>query len=215
MSKIQAVLIDLDGTIRDSKSVVYAAVENALMKHTGKVPSREELLPYIHHHEDVHKAFAEHVEPEEFMASYWAKVEELRPTMKPYEGANELIAELKSAGYRLAIVTSAVSAPKYLASYGVADSFDVIIGGNDTAEHKPHPAPVLKALKLLKVSPEHVVMIGDLPADIESAKAAKVANTISITHGFGTRAMLEAAGSDYIIDSFSEVLNTLKKIEAK
>ena len=37
----------------------------------------------------------------------------------------------------------------------------VIVTPEDTTEHKPHPAPVLKALELLGEQPDHTVMVGD------------------------------------------------------
>jgi phosphoglycolate phosphatase-like HAD superfamily hydrolase len=56
-------------------------------------------------------------------------------------------------------------------------------------------------------------MIGDAVVDIEAAKSAQLASVIAITHGFGTRAELEAAEADHIIDSLLELPNLIDRIE--
>ena len=47
--------------------------------------------------------------------------------------------------------------------------------------------------------------VGDTLADIGAAKAAGLALSIGITHGFGTREVFEAAGADRVIDSLREL----------
>lgn len=213
MNKIKAILFDLDGTLRDSREVIYSSIEHTLVTHTESTPTRQELLPHIHYHLEVHKKFAPHIAEEEFLKTYMDKIDELRATMQPYAGAHDLITRLKQQGYRLAIVTSAGTAADYLANHGVADLFDAIVGGNDVAEHKPSPIPVLRALEIMNVKPEHAVMVGDLGVDIEAAKAAGLAGAIGILHGFGTTKMLEDAGADAIITNYNELEKTIGKLD--
>jgi phosphoglycolate phosphatase len=59
----------------------------------------------------------------------------------------------------------------------------------------------------------HLVMVGDLPVDIVTGKAASVGYTIGITHGFGSRAQLKAAGADYVIDSLGEIEGAIEQIK--
>ena len=213
MSKIKAILFDLDGTLRDSREPIFLAIEHALKTHVGSTPSRQELLPHIHHHEEVQKVFAANTDPAKFLKSYWEKVEELRNTMVPYEGAHDLLSVLHKAGYRLGIVSTASTAVQYLESHGVSKLFDVIVGGKDTVEHKPSPVPVFRALELLNLDAKDAIMIGDLPADIASATSAGLRATVGITHGFGTATMLKDAGADYTIDSYDQLVKILKEFE--
>jgi pyrophosphatase PpaX len=53
--------------------------------------------------------------------------------------------------------------------------FKVIVTADDTGEHKPNPAPVLKALELLGAEPEEALMVGDSVFDIQCAHNAGVA----------------------------------------
>ena len=70
-----------------------------------------------------------------------------------------------------------------LVNAGMSDFFDVVISAEDTKELKPNPAPLFKALKYLKATPEQAVMVGDSHLDIEAGKNAGT-KTIRVTYGF-------------------------------
>ncbi|GAB4455364.1 MAG: HAD family hydrolase [Armatimonadaceae bacterium] len=58
--------------------------------------------------------------------------------------------------------------------------FDILTAREDVREFKPHPAPVWHTCAALGVSPQDSVMVGDLWADIASARAAGVGFTVGI-----------------------------------
>lgn len=92
-----------------------------------------------------------------------------------YPGVEELINFLKKENYRLAIVTASAnerlrkSVPSEFLEY-----FDVIITGDDTEFGKPHPAPYLKALEKLSISPQESFVVENAPLGISSAKNAEI-----------------------------------------
>jgi phosphoglycolate phosphatase len=51
-------------------------------------------------------------------------------------------------------------------------------------------------------------MIGDRAHDIEGARTNGV-RSIGVTWGYGSRAELEAAGADVVVDDVSELLSSL------
>jgi len=212
-SKIRAVLFDLDGVLRDSRDAIWPALEYALEQHGVDVSDREPLRPFAHNLFAVHEEFAAHVPRELFVAAYDKKLDSLRHTMKLYDTADVVIRRLHTQGYRLGLVTSARMGGKTLEDAGLDHLFDAVVGGLDVKERKPHPEPMQLALKKLGLRAGQAVMVGDLPADIQSAKAAKLAVTIGLTDGFGTRQMLEAANPDYIIDSLADLEELLDKIQ--
>lgn len=61
--------------------------------------------------------------------------------------------------------------------------------------------------------PADAVMVGDTTVDVLTGQNAGARATVSITHGFGRRADLVAAGADYIVDSLVELPAILKTIE--
>jgi phosphoglycolate phosphatase len=53
------------------------------------------------------------------------------------------------------------------------------------------------------------LVVGDMNVDILMGKNAG-AKACGVTYGNGTKEELEAAGADYIIDSFDELIETLR-----
>ena len=52
-------------------------------------------------------------------------------------------------------------------------------------------------------------MAGDMPIDILMARNASV-QSVAVSYGNATREELEAAGADFVIDSFVELLNIVE-----
>jgi phosphoglycolate phosphatase-like HAD superfamily hydrolase len=57
---------------------------------------------------------------------------------------------------------------------GMADYFDYVVCADDTSEHKPHPAPILKFLEISGNDRSEIVYIGDTKYDKECAEGAGV-----------------------------------------
>lgn len=76
--------------------------------------------------------------------------------------------------YPLGIVTSRVKTTIFEFSKlsALQKYFSTVIAYEDTANHKPHPEPLLFAAGQLNVKPTEVVYIGDMESDVLAAKAA-------------------------------------------
>ncbi len=93
-----------------------------------------------------------------------------------YPGAADTIRDLRVRGLRTAIVSTKF---RYRIEdiLNRADSsglVDVIVGGEDVAQHKPHPESLLRALRLLDVHPSRAVYVGDHPVDAQAAASAEI-----------------------------------------
>jgi len=93
-----------------------------------------------------------------------------------YESAHATITALRERELRLGIVST-----KYrhriehvLERENLHHFFDVVIGGEDVEEHKPHPAGLLEAIKRLECTRTSTVYVGDSVVDAEVAKRAAV-----------------------------------------
>ncbi len=97
-------------------------------------------------------------------------------------GARELLADLKSAGIKTALVTMSL---RRMAAEVVNlidfDAFDVILAGDDVTRPKPFPDPYLMACDALGVKPNECVALEDSPNGVASGVAAKIA-TLGIPH---------------------------------
>lgn len=92
-----------------------------------------------------------------------------------------------------------------LQSKGLADFFQLTLGGDSFPEKKPHPRPLLYALEHFGVAPEQALMVGDSRNDVEAARAAEV-RCIALTHGYNHGEPIADCRPDWIVDSFRELL---------
>ncbi|MGZ0710931.1 HAD family hydrolase (plasmid) [Coraliomargarita sp. W4R53] len=88
-------------------------------------------------------------------------------------GAKELLASLKAAGIKTALVTMSL---RRMADTVVDlidfDAFDVVVAGDEVTRPKPFPDPYLQACAALGVDPVDAVAIEDSPNGLRSAVAS-------------------------------------------
>lgn len=89
------------------------------------------------------------------------------------EKLEEILEELHKK-YRLAIVTSRIrlGMDSIFGIKQIEHLFDAVITFEDYKNTKPHPEPLLVALKQLGITANEAIYIGDSSTDIEAAKAA-------------------------------------------
>ena len=93
-----------------------------------------------------------------------------------YPGVADTIRDLRDRGVRTAIVSTKFRyrIEDILKRAEVSGLVDVIVGGEDVAQHKPHPEGLLRALRLLDVNPSRTVYVGDHPVDAQAAAGARI-----------------------------------------
>jgi HAD superfamily hydrolase (TIGR01509 family) len=124
-----------------------------------------------------------------------------------FAGVPDLLAGLRAAGLRIAVVTSKSRrrfVPDAVAA-GIHDAIDVAVCNEDVRASKPDPAPVLCALERLELAAERAVMVGDTEVDVAAGIAAGTA-VIGVTWGHHGEAELRQAGAAAIAASPAELL---------
>lgn len=96
------------------------------------------------------------------------------PYATPINGLENFLIELKNAGIKLAMASSATidDIDFILSHVPVRNYFDAIIDGNRVSKSKPNPQIFLKAADDLGVKPEDCVVFEDSLAGIKAANAA-------------------------------------------
>ncbi|QOL82782.1 phosphoglycolate phosphatase [Pseudooceanicola spongiae] len=91
-----------------------------------------------------------------------------------YPGVAETLESLRAAGHRLGVCTNKPARPAraVLAHLGLAEYFDVMLGGDSLPQRKPDPAPLLAILANL--GDTHALYVGDSETDAATAHAAAV-----------------------------------------
>lgn len=126
-----------------------------------------------------------------------------------YDHVEELLRELKSRGYKLAIVSNKYyDAVQELKEQYFAEYIQVAIGEKAGINRKPAPDTVIEALKMLESTRESAVYVGDSEVDIATAKNALM-DCISVTWGFRTKEEQQKAGGKVFVDDPLEILDLL------
>lgn len=113
---------------------------------------------------------------------------------------------LKSAGYRLAVVTNKpyeFTVP-LLKAFALTELFDFVLGGDSLAKMKPDPMPLQHLMAQWNIKTEQLLMVGDSKNDILAAKSANVA-VIGLTYGYNYGEPISASNPDMVCDDFGQI----------
>ena len=90
-----------------------------------------------------------------------------------FPGAEELLLALKHAGVRTAIVSTKPGSTirRIFEHQGLKDLLDLVVGGDEVTQAKPHPQGLRLALERLGLSAEQVLFCGDTVIDAATAQA--------------------------------------------
>lgn len=210
---LEAVLLDFDGTIVDTTELIYQSMRHATSEVLGRDLSREELLANVGQPLPRQMELLDPDRDEDLLNSYLHHNEEHHGTfIREFSGVGASLARLRDAGLRLAVVTSKRrhSVEMALNSFPeLRDAIDVFVTMENTSEHKPHPAPLLRGLELLGgIPPERAVYVGDAPFDVAAARAAGM-TSIAVSWGAFTEEALRSAGPDHLFRDFDSVTDFL------
>lgn len=138
-------------------------------------------------------------------------------TAAPTPGGAASMRATVASGRRIAVVSnnSAESVRAFFAERPLPQFADGPIVGRRFGRPelmKPHPAPILETLRLIDVSPEKAVLIGDSLTDLIAARAAGVA-CIAFADKPGKDALL--ADADAVIGSMQILTEQLGEVPAQ
>lgn len=174
-----AVLFDFDFTLADSSSGIITCINYALSEMGLGESSTDDIIKtvglYLHEALVVLKGEQHRSRGQEFLEHFTHKADEVMVVGTFFlPGAKKVLTTLHQLGYRLAIVST-----KYrfrietiLERDGLQDNVEVVIGGEDVTQHKPHPEGLLKAADRLGLPVERCVYVGDSEVDASAAKSA-------------------------------------------
>ena len=128
-------------------------------------------------------------------------------TTCPYPGIMDALAKLKEKGIMLAIVSNKMqAATEELRQHFFSQYIDVAIGESAAIRKKPAPDTVNEALRLLGISHDEAIYVGDSDVDIDTARAAMMP-CASVLWGFRDRQFLLNHGATRLLSSPEELLS--------
>lgn len=210
---IKAVIFDMDGTLINSEKAVLGAFKHVLEGHGGVF---DEAIIRTHvgrELSDIYKSLVPDADSKELALLHRDWQIERRHLLQGFEGLHDFLQSLKQKKLKLGAYTSAsrLRTEVMLDVTGIRDLFGAVVCGDEVTNPKPHQEGVVVVSEKIGVKPSEVVMVGDSKHDVLSGKNAG-AITIGVTHGFGTKEALEAAGADYVVNNLKGIQQTIEKL---
>ena len=212
---ITTLILDFDGTLGDSRALIVKTLQETLA--TLHLPFKDEPDCAATIGLPLKEAFIHLASVDEEMGERCAKTyrrifdRNNHPGSVPaFPHVVDTIRELHRCGKTLTIASSRGrdSLPLLIESLGITPYISLVLSANDVKNAKPHPEPVLLTLRQLGLKADETLVVGDSVYDIEMGKRAHV-HTCGVTYGNGTRAQLEAARPEFLIDDFAHLLQLL------
>jgi phosphoglycolate phosphatase len=211
----QAVLFDFDYTLADSSQgalecINFALAEMGLAQVSAEAACRTIGL-------SLHETFltlGAHHEPQrcdEFHRLFVQRADEVMSKLTVlYESVSPMVEALREGGLRLGIVSTKYRRRinEVLRREALLHGFEVVIGGEDVKQHKPHPQGLFEAIEKLGCSPESVVYVGDSVVDAELAKRAGVP-LIVVLSGVTPRGDFDTYQTLAVFENVSHLPNVL------
>lgn len=206
--KYKYILFDLDGTLIDTNKLIIDSFKHTYKTHLNRDVEEKEILKYFGEPLITTLRRYSSENADELYDTYINYNESIHDnSVSLCCNIKECLEQLKEMGCIMAVVTSkrAIMAHRGLELFDIMKYFSVVISLDDTEEHKPHPAPILKALEKLGAEPEDAIMIGDSIFDIQCAHNAGV-KAVQVTWGAALE-HLEQEEPDYLVDNALEILD--------
>lgn len=211
--KYKAIIFDLDGTLTDTLFDLKESTNYALRYMEWPERTLEEVRSFVGNGvrrlmEQAVPSDAEELEFDECFSVFQEHyVKHCQDHTSLYPGIAELLAELKSRGYKMAIVSNKLQR-------GVDELYktffdgliDVAIGERKGVRRKPMPDMVELALRELGVDAHDAVYVGDSEVDMATARNAGLP-CITVLWGFRDRDYLKEIGAFQMVEKPEEILS--------
>lgn len=204
----EAVLFDFDGTLADTVPLIVASFRHTLAGTADGDLEEHEIRGWIGR--ILHDVLEERHpgRGEELVMRYREHNLAHHDTLiRRVPGAAQLLEQLQAHGIPVAVVSSKShdTVRRGMRVTGLPE-VEHVVGLEDTAAHKPDPAPLLEGARRLGVDPGRSVYVGDALVDVLAARAAGM-SSVAVTWGAGTPEVL--ARADHVVDDVEELRTLL------
>ena len=215
---IQLIILDFDGTLADTRDNIVRTLQASM--HQLGLPVADEAAcastiglklddACRHLYPDGPADLADRF-VETYREIFFRNKESLVPA--PFPHVLPTLRQLRERGVVLTIASArgTGSLQAFIDAMGLRDCISYVLGADSVEHTKPHPEPVLRTLCETGIDAVHTLVVGDMPVDILMGSNAGV-QTCGVTYGNATRDQLQAAGADFLIDDFAELLCGISK----
>ncbi|BAU26605.1 pyrophosphatase PpaX [Aneurinibacillus soli] len=213
MLRYEYVLFDLDGTLIDTNNLILTSFMYTLEKYYPGKYTRDDILPHMGKplYDQMEIFGPEHVD--ELVQVYREHNDLVHDELvREFPNVVQTVRDLAAMGVKMGIVTTKQrhTAEMGVRIFGLDPYMDAFVAYQDTEEHKPHPAPVLKAIELLGADPARTLMVGDSQYDIQAAQNAGVASA-GVAWSLKGAAFLSTFEPTHLLNDISDLIQIVKK----
>ena len=215
--RFDGVIFDLDGTLLDTLADIGNAANAVLAERGFPEHSLSEYRFLVG--DGVRTLFQRalpqaHSDPAAIEACLVAMKREYNrhwnSTTRPYDGIVELIAALKRAKLKVAVLSNKDHAftVKCADQFFGPQTFDIVFGLRPGSQPKPNPAGALEIAQIWERAPDRIAYLGDTDTDMRTAVAAGMF-PIGAAWGFRPREELIRHGARAVIEQPLDLLEIL------
>lgn len=213
--KYKIAIFDMDGTILDTLTDIYNAINHSLEVFGLPQRTKEEVRMFVGNGlrklveravpVNTNENIIENVLSE--LLSYYG--EHSSDTTAPYLGINDAIASLKERGIITAVVSNKADFAVQILNEQFFDGlFDYAIGEHEGFNPKPEPDMVNEILKRANVTCDKSVYIGDSDVDLMTAENSNM-DCIAVAWGFRSVEFLKEHGAQIIANKPEELIELI------
>lgn len=213
---IQTILFDFDGTLTPSLELWLQAFQHALARRERTVPEATIIQRFFYREFlDVVREF-DLPDGDTFGAHVYDGLTLAFAAPRLWPGVRDVLDFCRDVlQIPLGLVTSSPrpQVETALAAMGLDETFAVIVTGSDITHFKPHPEPVVRALRFLDAHAPDTLFVGDYTADVLAGQAAGTRTALFLPDShtrFYDFSTLRATSPDFIFSDYDDLLAHLR-----
>jgi len=215
---IKGLLLDLDGTLLDTKQDLCDCFNKASSVHGYPPLSPDDYIKCVGWGtEKMVRMALPAGAPEDIVVSVLAAHLEnynkgLLNKTRPYEGFHEVLRALSADGYSLAVLSNKPDGQtRTLIETLLWDiPFKAIVGQREGRPAKPDPEVPLEIAAIMGLAPAEIAFVGDSDVDMETARNAGM-YPLGVTWGYRDRALILQSGAQSLADKPEDLLQLLQR----
>lgn len=202
----KGIIFDIDGTLTSTNKLIFKSFNYIAKKYLQRTFTDEEIISLFGPTEDVILKQWCGNDFEAAKKDYYEFYKSNHNLASLYPGIKNLLDYLKMKKVLLGIFTGKGRQASLitLEELEVKNYFDLIVTGDDVANHKPSSEGILKFLSKFNLKKEEVLMIGDSVGDVKASKEAGIKIASALWDSYAAE-RVKNLGSDYYFNSVDEL----------
>ncbi len=214
-------VLDLDGTLVDSKPDLVAAINVAITSvglseisssAIGETVGQGARAMITRAHEVQNQPIVEDKFEQIFVTFQDYYFKNVANFSKPYSGVQAALNKFANNGWVLAVCTNKPEklAKALLRELNMGAQFSAICGSDTFANRKPHAEHILKTIQMAEGRVSGSIMVGDTATDINAAINSGIPS-IAVDFGYSAEPA-ETLGADRVISHFDDLWTTANQL---